>query len=245
MQIRHVILSRGRYETICTHKILNRFDLVVPATETQAYKEVVDNYENIISIPDEITGLGSVRNWVLDYYSDEIVVMYDDDVSHFFSLLNDKAYKITDRDMIECIIGNAAINCMDANLSMFGLNQVQSDVRKYDHTQPFNLKGWGGTIVGIIGRKYRFTEINKTKVDADYSLQCLLRDRIVWIDNRFSFACKRDHNKGGNSLYRSQDRINKEIAFLENKWGSHIKISNHNHTYSLKLNVQRTQRTFL
>lgn len=245
MKIKKVIISRSRSETIITHNILTDFDLIVPESEIELYKEVVKNADDIIAIPDNIAGLGAVRNWVLDYYSEEVVIMFDDDVSSFFSLLNIKAYKITSKELINTIIYNCACNAIDAGVSMFSFNQQAGDVRKYDHTKPFNLKSWGGTILGVIGRKYRFTEINKTKVDADFSLQCLLHDRLVWIDNRFAFGCKRDTNKGGNSLYRTQDTINEEMQFLNDKWGKHISMKNHKGTYSLKLNVQRTQKTNL
>lgn len=245
MKIKKIILSRGRSSTICTHNVLKDFDLVVPTSEVDKYKTVVHNANDIVQIPDSIKGLGAVRNWVLDYYKDEILVMFDDDIDCFFSLLNIKAFKITDVDMIDLIIDNCASNCLEAGASMFSFNQVQGDIRKYDHTQPFNLKTWTGTIVGVIGRKYKFTEINKTKVDADYSLQCLLKDRIVWVDNRFSFGCKRDNNVGGNSLYRNQDSVNKEIQFLKDKWGKHIKITERENKYSLKLNIDRTQKIII
>ena len=242
MKVTKVILSRGRHDTITTHKILTDFDLVVPQSELNKYKDVVTNANNIIPIPDNVEGLGAVRNWTLDHYDSEVVIMFDDDISHFYSLLNMKAEKIKDKDLINTIILNCASNCIEAKASVFSFNQVKGDIRKYRHTDPFNLKTWSGTIMGVVGRKYKFTEINKTKVDADYSLQCLLKDRIVWVDQRFSFECKRDNNKGGNSLCRDQKTIDNEINFLDQKWGKYIIIKQHENIYSLKLNVERTQK---
>ena len=248
MKLKQVILSRNRYETITTHTLLHKFDLVVPESQLQEYKEVVTNYENIVAIPDEVHGLGCVRNWVLDYYSEEIIVMFDDDIAKFISVLNISPVTITKPEMVDQIINNCAVCCLDAGLSLFGLSQY-GDVRKYQHTMPFALNSWTGTIVGIIGRKHRFTEINKLKVDADFTLQKLLHDRIVWIDSRYTFSCKRDNNKGGNSLYRSQDQIDAEISFLKRKGKDHIKIGSmssqgkSNGKYSLKLNVKRRNMT--
>ena len=96
-------------------------------------------------------------------------IVVDDDIKHFISVLNLSPVNITKPEMIDQIINNIAVCCMDAGLSLFGLSQF-GDVRKYEHTQPFLLNSWTGTIVGIIGRKHRFTEINKLKVDADFSL---------------------------------------------------------------------------
>ena len=48
MKVTKVILSRGRHDTITTHKILTDFDLVVPQSELNKYKEVVTNANNIV-----------------------------------------------------------------------------------------------------------------------------------------------------------------------------------------------------
>ena len=174
MKLKIVIPSRSRWTTICTHQLLNDFDLVVPISEIEDYKEHVNNYSNIVGIPDKIEGLGAVRNWILDYYSEEIVVMIDDDIRCFMSLLNLSPMRINKPDLVHQIISHCALCCLDAGLHLFSFNQM-GDVRKYQHTEPFKLNTWVGSIVGVIDRKYRFTEQNKLKVDADYTLQHLLK----------------------------------------------------------------------
>lgn len=64
LDIKIVILSRGRYNTITTNNILPDYiPIIVPKSELNLYKEKVKN--PLIEIPDEIEGLGKVRNWVL------------------------------------------------------------------------------------------------------------------------------------------------------------------------------------
>ena len=44
-------------------------------------EEYTKRYANpILTIPDEIMGLGPVRNWVLDNFKENIVIMIDDDI---------------------------------------------------------------------------------------------------------------------------------------------------------------------
>ncbi|MGH0945713.1 hypothetical protein ACQVTS_32915, partial [Bacillus mycoides] len=207
--------------------LLHDFDLVVPESQVKDYKQVVPNANAIVPIPDDVVGLGAVRNWIMDHYEEEILIMMDDDIKSFVSLLQLKPEKIEDVDVIECILLNCAQNCIDAGMTLFSFNQCTTDVRKYRHSQPFNLSSWVGTVVGVVGRKHRFTEVNKLKVDADYALKTLLHERVLWIDQRFSFVNIRDRNRGGNTEFRTQQAIEDEIKFLEEKWKKHIRISRH------------------
>jgi len=238
-----VVLSKSRSNSICTHDLLNngQFDLVVPEDQIANYELAVINAAEIIGYPTHIEGLGELRNWVLDYYDDEAIVMLDDDIRHFMQLMDMKAEKITYPDHVHHILEQTAICAFDAGTNLWSLNQM-ADVRKYSHCDPFTLNTWVGTIVGVIGRERKFTEVNKLKVDADFTLKTLKEDRIVWVDNRYSFSCARDTNSGGNSEYRTQERLDREIDFLRRKWGSHIKITKKKEKYGLKLNVKRRQR---
>lgn len=241
MEIKKVILSRGRALYITTHDILTDFDLVVPESELESYSVMVKNASEIIGIPDEIVGLGSVRNWILEYYKEEVLIMFDDDIKYCMSTLNFSPVRIENREEIEMIIFNAALNAYDAGAKCFGFSQT-CDVRKYSHCQPFLLNSWIGSVVGVIGRELKFTEKNRLKVDIDFTLQNLKKHRIVWTDARFGFVPTRDTNVGGNSAFRSQEQLEKEIQFLKDKWGKHIKVSNNKSKYRTTINVKRTQQ---
>lgn len=240
MKVRKVILSRSRAEHITTHKILEEFTLVVPESEIPEYEKRVKTATEIVGIPDDIHGLGAVRNWVLDRFDEEILIMLDDDIRQFILLLGQSPQIIKRPELIEQILLNCAVMCLDAGLTLFSFSQ-KGDVRKYQHTEPFKLNSWVGTIVGIIGREHRFTEQNKLKVDADYTLQVLRDKRIVWIDERYVFTCHRDNNSGGNGLYRTQELIDQENEFLKRKWGQYIRIRKQKEKYGLSLGVTRKQ----
>lgn len=239
--MRLVILSRSRWKSIAedTLSLLpDWIDLVVPVSEKDNYKRVVDN--PIITVPDEVEGLGPLRNWVLDHYREETVIMFDDDITHMYCLSGPKSTRVTDPDELIQIIINTAVMAKDAGVRLFGYNQT--DIRKYNGTEPFDLTTWVGCVIGIIGRKYRFRE-DKFKVDIDMTLQNLLVNRIIWNDQRYKFAQARDTNVGGNSLYRTEDSMNESIDSLVDKWSPYLSAKGDRYQSQVRLamNVPRKQ----
>ena len=68
-----------------------------------------------------------------------------------------------------------------------------------------------------------------------------LERRIVWQDSRFCFVQKRDKNLGGNSLFRSEDRIAIERRHLKRKWKGHILFESYKSQERVSIDVQRRQ----
>lgn len=236
--IKLLILSRGRANSITTNKILPEWvEILVPDDEIEQYKATVEN--PLLTIPTEIKGLGKVRNWVLDNFKEETIIMIDDDITHLYCLTGEKTRDVTDEEEVVQVLINTAVMAKDLNCHCFGFSQT--DIRKYNATEPFKFNSWIGGVIGIIGRKYRFRN-DKYKVDIDYCLQCLLVDRIIFQDCRYFFWQNRDNNKGGNSSFRTEEEYNKSIETLCDKWGDCLKISNqHKSQVKINLNVKRKQ----
>lgn len=239
--IRLLVISRSRYKSIKknTCKIFPDWvEVLVPESEKALYAKEIPN--PLLTVPDEIVGLGALRNWVLDNFPEETVIMIDDDIQRIYSLTGVRSRIIKSKEEAVQILINAAIMCKDAGLHCFGFSQT--DIRKYRGTEPFGLVSWIGCVVGVVGRKYRFRN-DKFKVDIDYCLQNLATDRVLWIDNRYYFAQNRDNNMGGNSIWRTEEELQKSVETLQKKWGVYIKISNKKHANNVKisLNVARKQ----
>lgn len=241
MILHKIILSRGRHKSITTHKLLKDYVVVVPESELKLYSKVI-NKKDLISIPDEIIGLGAVRNWVLENFNRDIIIMFDDDIKHLINLTRLSPIKITDVETIDQIIQNTVINAIDAECKLFGFSQ-KGDVRKYRSNEPFQLKTWVGGVVGISRSRnnLQFTVVNKGKVDVDYTLQHLLKFRKVWVDERFCFYQDRDCNIGGSSQFRNSETMKKEMQYLKDKWGKYIRIQFRKTKESIILNVERKQ----
>ena len=235
--IKIVILSRSRYDTITTHKVLPEWvEVLVPESQKSLYESKISN--PIITTPDDVKGLGVLRNWCLDNFEEETIIMLDDDITSVYGLTQHKS-KRQKPDVVVEILVNTAIMSKDAGCCVFGFNQT--DIRKYNGTSPFSLCTWVGGVIGVIGKSIRFRN-DKFKVDIDFCLQNLLINRIVWCDNRYFFWQRRDNNVGGNSDFRTNDNYRKSTETLKEKWGKYVKIKHKNGSQmQIHLNVPRKQ----
>ena len=235
--IRILILSRGRSDKVHTVKLLPDYvELLVPDDEKELYEK---NYANpILTIPSSIHGLGRVRNWVLENFKENIVIMIDDDIKTVYCLTEEHARAIKDPEELMQILINTAVMADDLGVHCFGYSQT--DIRKFSGCDPFSLKGWVGCIIGVIGRKHRFRD-DKYKVDIDYCMKNLLVDRILWIDQRYYCIQNRDNNTGGNSIYRSQEEFEKSVDTLVETWSPFLKVKKNASQISISINVKRKQ----
>ena len=192
-------------------------EVLVPESEEELYKTKIVN--PIITIPDSYIGLGAVRNWCLDNFKEETVIMIDDDLVSLYCVgSGKKSRRIWDKEEAVQVLIADAVMAKDMGVHIFGYNQ--RDIRGYNPTQPFKLATWVGGVIGIVGRAFRFRD-DKYKVDIDYCMKCLLVDRIILQDCRYVFYQGRDNNVGGNSAFRSQEEYDKSLETLQTTWGKY------------------------
>ena len=240
--IQFLIISNGRSDTISSHKLFPFATLVVPEEQAELYKHC--NLP-IVTTPNDLIGIGNVRNWCLMHFKDKkVIIMIDDDINEVCRI--DSVHKVVYDDPadIYALIYQTAQCAYDAGAPVFSWNQQLGDVRKYQPSEPFALNKWCGTIIGVIdleGKGHRMFCNNKFKTDIDHCLEALLNERITWVDNRISFICGRDKNRGGTQKFKTQDAVNKEIKWIEDKWGNIVKFKPNKGNYSVSINVKRHQ----
>lgn len=238
LDIKVIILSRGRYDTITSHELLpNYIEVLVPESERELYEKAISN--PILTTPDDIKGLGKLRNWVLNNFDEETIIMVDDDMKAVYNITQEMAIKITDVEKILWILINTAVMAKDAKCGVFGFQQ--RDIRQYNNFEPFELKSWVGGIIGVIGRKIDFIEL-KAKVDIDFCLKNLLVNRIIFRNNMYMFSQERDTNKGGNSGNKSKAEIEEEMNVLKSIWGQYIKFGKTGSQFKSVIKVRRKQK---
>jgi hypothetical protein len=236
---RYLILSRGRSRTIVSHKMFPFADVIVPEYEKALYEKKIK--KAVLTYPDNIHGLSILRNYILRKFTEEIIIMIDDDIDKLYNQEFNTYTRITDPIDIKRILDSTAAITKDLGKSLFGYKPSRN-ITFYDPTNPFRLNGWVGTVIGIVGRKYYFDEHNILKTDIDYSLQCLLEDRIIIQDMRYVFDSIKIKNSGGNSTYRTKDRVESEQMYLKRKWGKHIVYVVNEDGETTKINVKRNLR---
>lgn len=96
-------------------------EVVVPDDEIELYQKTIPN--PLIAIPKELKGLGPVRNWCINNFKEETVIMIDDDINLI--------YNIDKEEALEVLI-NTAIMAKDAGVGCF--EYTQTDIRKYNGT---------------------------------------------------------------------------------------------------------------
>jgi hypothetical protein len=236
--IKILLLSRGRSDKATTPALLPDWvEIPVPESEKLLYQQ---NFPNpILVTPDNIKGIGNLRNWVLDNFAENTIIMIDDDIKYMYCNTALKARQVTDPNEVVQILINDAVMANDLGVHIFGF--AQTDIRKYSGCEPFSFNGWVGCCIGVIGRKFRFRE-DYFKVDIDYCLKCLLVDRIIFIDNRYYFLQNRDNNKGGNATFRTQELFEKSIKSLFDKWQGCLVKKENKSQVSIKITTTRRQR---
>jgi hypothetical protein len=234
--MRFVIMSRGRPRSITTHRLFPSATLVVPESE-------VGNYGHIalekVGIPDSISGVSAVRNWIIQRFDEEVVVMFDDDISAAMCMVSLKVRKLSVEETA-AMVENSARCAFGAGARLFGWHQ-RSDPRLLQRNDPFGVHHWVGGAVGVIGKAVKWDELLKCKCDIDATLTELMENRLVWNEARFCFAQERDKNLGGNSLLRSEERIAAEKRYLKSKWKAHMRFETYKSQDRVAIDVSRRQ----
>lgn len=240
LSLRLVIMSRGRAKTMTSHRLFPSATLVVPESEFQTYyaAALVDGSQ-IEAIPDAVIGISAVRNWIVRRFPEDAIVMIDDDIKACVALVSLRCRKLLP-DEIVAMISNAAHCAAGAGARIFGWHQ-RSDPKLLQRNDPFGLHHWVGGVLGVIGKEPRWDELLRCKCDIDACLTEFMERRIVWQDARFCFVQERDKNLGGNSLFRSEERIKVEQRHLKRKWKGHIQFENYKSQERVAIDVQRRQ----
>lgn len=234
-----VIPSRNR------EKIINKYSLAlfpkalvtVEESEMDTYAEFVPKAQLVAHPP--LPSLAAIRNWIIDNFENEIIIMPDDDAVALHSMVSQRVTKYTDPAVIAEVCEMTATMALGVGAGYFGWNQSARPLT-FNPMRPFKMKGWVGSVIGIIGKDLRYDENLSLHDDADFSLQQLMHKRIIWMDTRFHFeTVARLKNPGGNSRFRSSQREQAESGYLKQKWGEYVQLGKNKSTVVTTVAVQR------
>lgn len=111
---RKIIISRGRADSIISHLVFPDAELWCPNSETESYRHTG---LAITAVPDDVCGLGNVRNYVLDNCPEDVVVMIDDDIKKMWCNVGETGRHEPNPSIL---VDNLAIMAQDLGVSCFG-----------------------------------------------------------------------------------------------------------------------------
>ena len=240
LSLRLVILSRSRARTMTSHKLFPNATLLVPESELEQYAHIPLEK---VTVPDAVMGISALRNWLLKHFKEDAIIMLDDDISACVCMVSLRCRKLSVEETLQ-MLSNSAYNARGAGARLFGWHQ-RSDPRLLQRNDPFGVNHWVGGAVGVVrdanGGVPVWDELLKCKCDIDATLQELLDNRLVYNEARFCFVQERDKNLGGNSLFRSAERIATEKRHLKRKWKAHIDFGDYKSQERVSMSASRRQ----
>jgi hypothetical protein len=195
--------------------------ICVAEEERESYKAV--GCPRILTHPNELVGGAVILHWALQQPEiPDRFVWADDDIEKLAIITGFRKRFVRDPKTIETVLEHAAICAEEAGTGLFGFNR-EPDVRKYDPSKPFTLRGWSDCVRGFVGRgilpKPRRRIVGG---NIDLFLRALCKWKVVWIDNRFSFVHDRYNAVGGNAVNRSEEQWRADLVDLKSDWGAAI-----------------------
>lgn len=213
-----VVISRDRANELAkrTDKLLEGYHLFYSG---EGYEDYPYRAAEMHKVPRGVQGLSVVRNYVLDKLPHKTVVFFDDDIRALYWISSAKSVAL-DTERTKLMIMNLVVHSRDLGALAFGL--TPNDIRKSSPLAPFMMRNVAACVVGVNGREIRFDERNLLKVDYDFFLQAMVKNRVVHIDRRYYFVAGIETVPGGNTAFRTQERRLAEIENLQRWWGDDV-----------------------
>jgi len=227
--MRICIPSHKRADTMTTHRLVSDYVVCVPESQADEYRAVTPH---LVTHPDSIVGLTPKLNWMLsELMDDEAVVFLDDDLQYLCRCFTtpDEATqrKVTDPATIEAVIRQTHDLAADVGAFYFGWETSEATIRYYSGLQPFRLTGFiNGCAMGFRkGHGLKFDERIVAKNDYDIACANAFRHRICLRDCRYAFSQKDTFTgQGGQSHHRNSETEQRDVALLQEKYGSVIQV---------------------
>jgi len=215
------IPSRRRLRQVKrTLTMLPTAKVFVDRREEKEYRQVVGSKRLVLQDPCE--GNRAARDMIMDACKASCLVMVDDDLRGVSSLTGRSVRVYREPGPILQIVENMVTIAADLGVKMFCWNRNPLPLQFFA-CDPIGLTGPLAGAWGMIGRDLRFDRRMFSLEDADLTMQCLLKHRLILCDRRFYWDFGPIWGgKGGNQGLRTAETHAKERAVLAAKWGRYL-----------------------
>jgi hypothetical protein len=213
--------------------------IVVNKSEVPIYAEVVPKAQ-LVAHPE--MKLIETRNWIFDKFDNECIIQFNDDVQKLLSLgVKNKTYR--DPEVIHAVILNTMQCAQDLGIGLFCWSLTPNSGMLFPDVRPFRAAApCSAHAFGVRGqaRNRRFDTTFRSCGDFDFTLETLLRDRLLLCDVRWHFDCGgMSRGKGGESGTFHSGEAEAGQAALRKKWGKYVGVS-----AVQKINKNKSWRSF-
>ena len=225
LDLKVVIPSKDRPENVRRMaEMLPDASWVLNEAQAEIYRRAGVAKRKMILHPEDLRGIGKLRNFMLDTISNEILVWIEDDLKFILVWSGSYYKKLRKPEDIMAVITTTAQVAKDAGVSLFGWGNHARGMR-FRKNDPFNFIGPISRAAGVVGRKLRWDERLVGSADTDATLQSLLTDRIIFTDTRYYFNCGEIMaNKGGLQAVRTKANRDRDVALVKAKWGDYVNL---------------------
>lgn len=219
-----IIPSHKRAGRITTHKHVPGI-ICVPEAQGDDYRRLHPG-ETIVTHPDNIIGLCSKRNWIIQRWPN--CFMIDDDtkglVRTYLRPGTKRNYRMSRSEALDAIWATAQ-TCKNLGAYLFGLLPTL-DARNYFPQKPFRLTGFcNACAMGVLeGSKITFDP--RAVVKDEFYASCInaFHHRYMFVDERFTILQPGvGKQTGGCSDYRTTEVEAASIAFLKEEFGDVVR----------------------
>lgn len=188
-----------------------------------------------------LASMNRIREWMLQHFPARCLVQCDDDVKGLWCMIGQKPRRITEPAALFQIIYNSAAIADELGLSIFTYNCIGANTRYLFEFDPFRFNRVEASFYGTIGRDIHFDTALRLHGDVDLTLTALLKERIVWMDSRFSVDRDFMTLAGGNSVNRGAGQSEIAQSYLKQKWGRWFRVMKRGARMNPVVSVQRRQ----
>jgi hypothetical protein len=229
MELKIVVLSKGRPARVTTKNVVKIDAIVCPKNEVDDYKKYNPKIE-IIAQPDGVNNIVKARQFVLNTF--EEVFMLDDDVTHVgrFFASSGEEFKVNSKEHVKDIIMQTASLARQMDAKMFGFTHLRQPVC-YHSQKPFRMTGFlNASHCGFLkGHQIKYDERMNEGEDHFASLYNVFKNRYMLINDRYGFFTTANFKSdGGCSLDRNTDSMKKNTLMLREMFGEAVSIKTAN-----------------
>jgi glycosyltransferase involved in cell wall biosynthesis len=226
--------SKGRIQN-STSEIFPSAKLFVPKSEFYEYSEV--NSNEVIPVPDKISGITQTRNWIIDYLDGEDIVFIDDDIREIGCFIDGE--RIDLKSNSKCLIDEFKKIfeiCRGLEVKLFGVEAGGSKMANHP-LQPFSMRGViNATCMGLVAKSgLYFDERFKVKEDYELMLREYKRTGMALKAKYFYIRTHHWSNQGGCVDYRTDKMEEDAIELLEKRYPFMIKRGTRKNKYQLSI----------